>query len=243
MPASARPLVPNASAGGMANRTREPVLTPVSAVMRPGMVSVPWRMKDAVDLVSKSLWSCFPSLPRNSAWRTVTLSPPTLASPVPSLRVFSAVALTLTGGDAIVTFGVTAGSSPATVIPSSTLRSSGLFSGEWAGSVAAAVAAPVAAVVAEPDAELSDEQAARAGTSTREVRAAAMAAREERTREGPSEGDRGPATVTAPPVAQSHRPQGAHSLLTCCRSASSPGSPRTRTGPCRGRCAAPGRSA
>src|SRR3954453_22284963 len=167
-------------------------------------------MNDAVDLVSKSLCSCLPSLPRNSAWRTVTLLPATLSSPVPSLRVRTVVALTLTGGAAIVTLGVTAGSSPVTVMASRIFRSAGVLTGLWAGSVGAAVVADAVGESAEP-------QAARAGTSTREVRTAAMAAREERTREGPSEGDRGPATVTAAPVAPDHRPQPAHSGVTCCR--------------------------
>src|SRR3954453_3066972 len=172
-------------------------------------------MNDADDFVSKSLCSCLPSLPRNSAWRTVTLLPATLSSPVPSLRVFTVVALTLTGGAVIVTLGVVAGSSPVTVMVSRIVRSSGLLSGLWAASVAAAVAGAPEAVVAEPDGESAELQAARAGTSTREVRTAAMAAREERTRGSPSEGDRGPVTVTAGPVAESQRPQGPHSLLTC----------------------------
>ena len=115
---------------------------------------------------------------------SVTLLPSTLSSPVPSLRVFTVVCVTLTGGALIVSFGVTAGSSPDTVMPSRTLRFSGVFTGLWAAFVVAE-ACGVAAVVAEPDGEPSDEQAARAGTSTREVRTAAMAAREERTREGP----------------------------------------------------------
>ena len=52
MPASVRPLAPNASLGGMAKRIRDPALTPVRAVISPGMVSLPWRMNDGVSLVS-----------------------------------------------------------------------------------------------------------------------------------------------------------------------------------------------
>ena len=84
--------------------------------------------------------------------RTVTRLAGVLSSPVPSLRTLTAVELTLTGRASIATVGALAGSSPETLIPSSTLRSSGLFSGLWAPVApdACAPAAPPGVALADP---------------------------------------------------------------------------------------------